>query len=375
MIAKGKERNGRMDQLYWVWLLSIPEIGNTTRQRLLAHLGSPQGIYESDGPALKAIEGLKPEKREVLIKNRDLRGAEKAIRYMERHHIRLITQGDAAFPSFLHEIYNPPTAFFVKGNVELLKAPLNIGIVGSRKASPGGLAQARRLSRDLSENGVTVVSGFAAGIDAASHEGALEGVGSTIAVLGCGINVCYPKANKPLYHEILEGGGLILTEFFMDTQPLAFHFPLRNRIISGLSQGLLVVEAAEKSGALITAKHALEQGKNVYAIPKDITLVQSVGCNNLIKDGAKVVTEARDVLEDYVDFVPVPDGEETVKSVKNLKLSEDEAKLFNLVARGYNTTDQLVLVSEKTIAEVNALLSMMELRDILRVDYGRVTLL
>ncbi|MEG2419027.1 MAG: DNA-processing protein DprA, partial [Eubacterium sp.] len=168
---------------------------------------------------------------------------------------------------------------------------------------------------------------------------------------------------------------LILTEFFMDTQPLAFHFPLRNRIISGLSQGLLVVEAAEKSGALITAKHALEQGKNVYAIPKDITLLQSVGCNNLIKDGAKVVTEVQDILEDYVDFVQVPDGEETVKSGKNLTLSEDEAKLFNLVARGYHTTDQLVLVSEKTIAEVNALLSMMELKDILRVDYGRVTLL
>ena len=363
-----------MDKIYWIWLMSLKQIGNSTRNKLLDYFDSPEEIFHCTREDLNEIKGLKSQQKESILSQKDLKLAEKAECFMKKHQICLITRDDDFFPQDLKEIYNPPAAFFTKGNLELLNAPLRIGIVGSRKASPGGLAQGRRISRELSQNGVTVVSGFAAGIDRSGHEGALEGIGSTIAVLGCGINICYPKSNQELYHNILKNNGLVLTEFFMDEPPIAFHFPLRNRIISGLVQGLLVVEAAEKSGALITARHALEQGKNVYAIPKDISLFQSVGSNNLIKDGAKVVTRTEDILEDYIHLLKEKRTEE-FSAPNQTELSSEEAEIVNLIKNGQNNIDNLVQITGKNISEINSLLSILELKDVISIDYGKITLL
>lgn len=288
--------------LYWLWLISLKGFGSATVNHLLDIFGTPEAVFKATSEDYDKKTALKPAQKTTLVQNKDTTLAERSIRYMEKHDITLITKEDDLFPEPLKQIYNPPAALFAKGDTSLLERYVKIGIVGSRKASPGGLAQAAALSRELSSAGVTVVSGFAKGIDSAAHEAALSEIGNTIGVLGCGINVCYPKENAELYKQFIKNGGLLLTEFALDEQPVSFHFPLRNRIISGLSDGILVVEAAQKSGALITAKHAAEQGKNVYAIPKDITLIQGVGCNELIKDGAKVVTCAKDILEDYVQY-------------------------------------------------------------------------
>ncbi|MEG0379894.1 MAG: DNA-processing protein DprA, partial [Eubacterium sp.] len=298
-----------------------------------------------------------------------------AQKFMEHHNIHLITIQKDLYPEQLRNIYDPPIGLFTKGNQDLLKRDIHIGIVGSRKASPTGKRQARKFSSELSEMGMTIVSGLAEGIDSESHRGSLGKIGSTIAVMGTGINVCYPTMNRALYKEIVKE-GLIVTEFFMDEQPLKFHFPLRNRIISGLSDGILIVEARDKSGALITANYALEQGKNVYAIPGDITLFQSMGSNQLIKDGAKVVTEPKDILEDYIERLPNNHAEFhntfSLNRVIEAQDTEEERVLLKYIAEGYNTIDLLLPISGKSIQELNAALSMMEINDSLKIEFGKI---
>lgn len=359
---------------YWLWLLSLEAVGNQSRIHLLDTFKSPEAIYKATPSEIEKIEGLRPKAKKAILTHRDVKLVAKAQDYMDRFNIYLITREDTAYPHKLRDIYNPPVALFAKGDVSLLKRPLAVGVVGSRKASPGGVGQARHMGQALSEMGVTVISGLARGIDAASHEGGLTGIGSTIAVIGTGINICYPKVNKDLFRRIAEE-GLILSEFFMDAPPLAFHFPLRNRLVSGLSDGLLVVEAAEKSGALITARHAMEQGKNVYAIPKDISQYQSVGVNTLIKDGAKLVTSPKDILEDFVDFIPTNQPAADLVDFEDDQLTKEEKELIKWVRQGYNTIDQLVLVTAMDIRQINGLLSLLELKDCVSVDYGTVSLI
>jgi DNA processing protein len=363
------------DRVYWLWLLSLEDLGNRTCQLLLRHFENPRRVYEAREQELTAVEGLKPEKRRLLLSNRELKLAAKAESYMDSHDVALIPFDDERYPPRLRNIYNPPVALFARGDLTLLKRPLCIGMVGSRKASPGGIAQAGHFSEFLAQKGVTIISGFAAGIDTASHRGALGTIGSTVAVLGSGLNICYPDSNQALFREMIEKGGLLLTEFFFDSAPLAFHFPMRNRIISGLCDGLLVVEAAQKSGALITANHALEQGKNVYAIPRDISQNQSIGVNNLLKDGAKVVTDPWDILEDYVERPEVPRDQSDKADGKDSGFSDDETRVLSYIRNGYDTIDRLVMVSGMAIGDINALLTMLELKEIISVDFGKATLL
>ena len=370
------------DLLYWLWLIAIDGMGSAAIYKLLDVFETPEGIYCASDDQINDLIGIKPKQKQNITASRDLSLAKKAVRYMEKHQITLITMMDERYPEKLRDIYEPPAALFAKGDVSLLERPLSIGIVGSRKASPGGVAQATAFARELSAAGITIVSGFARGIDAAAHSASMTEIGSTIAVLGCGINVCYPKQNKDLYKQILANGGLILSEFFLDAAPIAFHFPMRNRIISGLSDGLLVVEASQKSGALITARHAADQGKNVYAIPKDITLVQGVGCSELIKDGAKVVTTAKDILEDYVlpESIRIAENHfaqtaATTTTTLPTGLSSDESKIYQLIQSGYNTVEQLEAVSGLDIRALNSILSMLELEDHIAVSYGNITLL
>ena len=218
--------------------------------------------------------------------------------YLAKNSIKKISINDEAFPESLRNIYEAPQILYTLGNVELLREK-GIAVIGARMCSAYGRKVAEEFSFNLAKNGICIISGLARGIDTASHIGALKANGKTIAVLGSGIDIIYPTENKTLTKNILLNGGLIVSEYPLGTRPIAENFPRRNRIISGLSNGVLVVEAKQRSGTFITVDFALEQGREVYAVPGNISSVVSAGTNELIKQGAKLVTSVEDILEDF----------------------------------------------------------------------------
>ena len=282
----------------WLRLMLTPGAGSQTARDLLAQLGTPEGIFSSSLSARGQVVsegvaralGAEPEGLEAAYAQTQawLAGAE---------HRAFITLGERLYPADLLHTADPPLWLFAQGRLDSLSAPKRVAIVGSRNPTPQGRANAQAFARSLAQAGVSVVSGLALGVDGAAHEGALEGGGITLAVVGTGLDRVYPKAHHALAHQIAEH-GVLLSEYPLGTPPLAANFPRRNRIISGLSLGTLVVEAALKSGSLITARLASEQGREVFAIPGSIHSTQSKGCHALIRQGAKLVESAQDVLED-----------------------------------------------------------------------------
>jgi DNA processing protein len=282
----------------WLRLLETPEVGRDTARRLLAAFGSPQAAIGASQAARLEVVGLAaatalaapPDNFDTLLASTaDWLAAEPSAR-------SIITLGDPAYPRALLETADPPLLLYAQGRVEWLQAPM-FAIVGSRNPTPQGKANARAFASHLSHAGLTVVSGLALGIDGAAHEGALEGPSGTIAVVGTGLDRVYPRRHLQLAHRIV-ANGLLLSEYSLGTPPLPPNFPLRNRIIAGLARGTLVVEAAVQSGSLITARLASEAGRDVFAVPGSIHSPQSRGCHALIKQGAKLVDAAQDILEE-----------------------------------------------------------------------------
>jgi DNA processing protein len=281
----------------WLRLLETPGLGRDTARRLLAAFGSPQAVCQAPFAARRGVVG------DALARALDeppagwatLVGRTQAwLAASPRHHV--VTLGDPAYPPLLLATADPPVLLYAIGDLAKLQAP-SIAVVGTRHPSRQGLENARAFAAHLSQVGLTVVSGLALGIDGAAHEGGLEGPGSTIAVVGTGLDQVYPKRHQALAARIGEH-GLLLSEYALGTPPLPPHFPQRNRILSGLSRGTLVIEAAVQSGSLITARLAAEQGREVFAIPGSIHAPQSRGCHALIKQGAKLVESAQDILEE-----------------------------------------------------------------------------
>lgn len=292
----------------WLRLLETPGIGRDTARKLLAGFGSPQAVFEASVGQWREVVGsaasrlaAPPDTLHDLVDTTHawLNGATEAPR-------QVITLGDPLYPPALLETADPPLLLYAQGEVQRLSAP-SVAIVGSRNPSPQGLENARSFAAALSQSGLTVVSGLALGIDGAAHEGALQGGGSTIAVIGTGLDRVYPKHHLELAHRIVHQ-GVLLSEYSLGTPPLAQNFPLRNRIIAGLAQGTLVVEAALRSGSLITARLASEAGRDVFAIPGSIHSPQARGCHWLIKQGAKLVDSAQDILEE-LRIAPAPTAE------------------------------------------------------------------
>ncbi len=281
---------------YWLWLASLENIGCITKKKLLEKFKNPEKIFFAskkdllsiDGITNKIVDEIKNNKDELLLKKYEV--------YIKKNKIAVINIFDDEYPETLKNIYDPPITLFAKGNLDLLKKN-SIAMVGCREPSEYGINVAKNMAKELSENGLVIVSGMARGIDTFSHIGAINGTGETISVLGSGIDIVYPKENINLYRKILEK-GLILSEYIVGTKPYAFNFPQRNRIISGISKGVLVVEAQMQSGTMITTDFALSQGKELYVIPGNIYSKTSKGTNELIKQGAKVVTDVQDILED-----------------------------------------------------------------------------
>ncbi len=286
------------DLKYWIWLSRLENLSPKKLLDLLSKFGEPKILYNKSKEELVEI-GLKEKIVEEILKKEYRKNLDKYLEYIEKNNIEIITIKNEYYPENLKKIYDPPVILYLKGNKEILNQK-SVAMVGCRLCTNYGKTVAKKIAYNLALNNINVISGLARGIDTYSHIGTLEANGKTIGVMGCGLDRVYPKENKKLFEEIILKGGAVISEYVIGTKPLAKNFPRRNRIISGMSEGVIVVEAKEKSGTLITVDFALAQGKEIYVVPGNITSIASFGTNELIKQGAKVITCANDILEDLI---------------------------------------------------------------------------
>lgn len=287
---------------YWVWLAELPRLKGPFRLALLRHFGSPEDIFFADREELLLAEDVPPGQAELAL-NRDLSAADRILADCQRLGQRILTIQDAEYPQRLRNIFDPPLVLYVKGRMPVMDEEAAIAVVGTRECTPYGTACGERLGRELAASGAVVVTGLARGVDSAAARGALRAGGSVVGVTGGGLDVVYPPENGDLYADVA-ARGVLLSEYPPGSPPDKAHFPVRNRIMSGLSVAALVVEAPGHSGALITARLALEQGREVYAVPGPIDAPDSVGCNRLIRDGAGLAAEGWDILRDFQERFP-----------------------------------------------------------------------
>ena len=287
---------------YWVWLTTLQGLTDHSKQLLMAHFSSPEDIYYADEEALWQVDGLRKEQA-ALLDNKSLSAADRVLSDCARKDIFLVTMADALYPERLHNIYQPPLLLYGKGAMPLFDEEAAVTVVGTRSCTPYGIHCAEKLGYELTQQGGMVVSGMAKGIDAAAMRGALRFGGFTCGVLGGGVDVIYPAENRRLYEDIA-ATGVLLSEYPPQTEPEAWHFPVRNRILSGLSVAVAVVEAPERSGALITAENAIEQGRDVFAVPGPIDAPNSAGCHRLIREGAGLAACGWDILGEYESRFP-----------------------------------------------------------------------
>jgi DNA processing protein len=353
----------------WLTLKSVPEIGNLLFTRLVRFFGSPEQVLSAPGQALAQVEGITPRLAQALQRHRTPDWVLAQIDQATQKGYAIVTFHDDRYPSLLKQIPDPPPVLFVHGRLEQPFCP--IAVVGSRKATHYGLTTTHRLCAQLAERGVTVVSGMARGIDTAAHEGALAGKGRTIAVLGSGLNQIYPAENRKLFHQIGEN-GCVVSEFFLDAAPEPHHFPLRNRVISGICLGTVVVEAARNSGSLITARLASEQNREVFAVPGSIHSATAKGTHDLIKQGAKLVEEADDILDEIAPQLSRPETATVVSSRPALPpLSEAELKVLSAMDVYPVHIDPLARRLEMGIGILAGILSQLELKGAVRQEPGK----
>lgn len=344
---------------YWIGFNIIPQIGPAKVRALVDHFGDLEAAWHANATSL-AQAGLDRRAIDNLTGRRGALDLDAEMDKIEQQGITFLTWEDADYPSLLREVYNPPPVIYVRGKL-CPEDEWAIAIVGTRKATLYGRQVTERLSADLATNHMTVVSGLARGIDSVAHRAALEAGGRTIAVLGCGLDRVYPAENHQLAHDIIKNGALI-SEYALGTPADARNFPPRNRIISGLSLGVLVTEAGIRSGALITVDFATEQGREVFAVPGNILSKGSEGCNRLIHDGAKMVLGVEDILEELnLSMIA-----QQVEARAVLPENEIEARLLELVSDNPTHMDELCRQSELPIQEISSTLAMMELKGIVR---------
>jgi len=359
------------DRIAWLRLKLTPALGNRSLLRLLERCGSPTEILRLRGKDLSDIPFLRERARTALQRAETLRSPEAEWEQLQQAGIRLMCLPDADYPANLKAIPDPPAVLFVKGSIEP-RDLVAVSVVGSRAASPMGIAFTERLCMDLVQYGVTIVSGLAVGIDSAAHRGALRGKGRTLAVLGCGLDVDYPRSNTELRRQISDSGALF-SEFLLGVLPAPDHFPRRNRIISGLALGVVVVEAANRSGSLITARLALEQGREVFAVPGMARNYRSVGPHRLLRQGAKLVESAEDVLE---EIRPLLRTSATVplepKIIPNMQLEPDEMTIMGLLDQTPKHIDIVCRELQWPVEKVLATLLNLELKGAIRQLPGKL---
>jgi DNA processing protein len=360
----------------WIALSFVTGVGSRTAKRLLERFGDPAEVFSAPRSELQAF-GLDDNLIDRVHSPEPRQLAEEELKKIESLGAEALTLADPRYPRLLKEIYDPPMVLYTAGNLdETLSLPC-VALVGARRASTYGMNVTVQLARDLATRGLTIVSGFARGIDSAAHRGALEAKGKTLAVLGAGLDVNYPKEHKKLAEEIRESGAII-TEFSTGTQPLPQNFPFRNRVISGVSLGVMVVEAAQNSGSLITARLALEHNRELFAVPGNITSANSYGPNYLIKSGAKLVQYWRDVVEELPYDVSKrilsqeAQAQPSAAEQLALPLNENEVKVLKLLSFDSSLhVDELLIQSGLTSPELMQVLLELEVKDKIRQLPGK----
>jgi DNA processing protein len=354
----------------WLALHLIPGLGNIACKNLLMKFGSPESIFSAGLSDLMEVEGVRKEVAERIVKREYTSSPSKVQRSVERLGARMISCTHPDYPAGLREIHDPPMLLYLKGN----DIPPNltfVAVVGSRNPTPYGMKASEMIGQGLGRRGVGVVSGMARGIDSAAHWGCLEGRGFTLAVLGTGIDVLYPASNAKLHDKIIEKGALI-SEFPPGTPPEPKNFPIRNRIISGMSKAVVVVEATLKSGSLITASLALEQGREVLAVPGSVNSFKSTGCHFLIKQGARLVENADDILDELglnYDHIPKSDS---FKEAPAPPLEEDEKKVYGMIGDYPVHIDEIAREGKLEPGEASSILMKMELKGLVRQLPGKM---
>lgn len=357
----------------WLQLRSVPGIGNLIFRRLVQRFGEPMTVFDTATEDLLTVEGVTP--RLVTAIRQHARAAEFSDREMDKAgHMgcHIITQADRRYPALLLQIPDPPPYLYVYGDSAAF--PVCVAMVGSRHATSYGLTTTRRLSSDLARQEITVVSGLARGIDTAAHEGALQGGGNTVAVLGSGLANIYPRENTDLCHRIAAQGAVV-SEFPLDAGPEPHHFPQRNRIISGMSLGTVVVEATLRSGSLITARMALEQNREIFAVPGSVNSYKSMGTHALIKEGAKLVTHVGDILEELPPLARRQTERTDAKPSRPqvaTTLSGDEKIVFDALSPYPTHVDELTRQVNIDPGRVAGILLTLELQGLVHQEPGKL---
>lgn len=352
------------DYRYWIALKSINGVGDITFKRLLTEFQTPEKVFRADKGDLVKIEGLGQNVADQIKQFNDWKSIDDITGKFKRIGCRLLKYTDKDYPKNLLNIYNPPSFLYIKGDLNADDCK-SVAVVGSRNPDRYGSAVTEKLVEDLVANGFTIISGMAKGIDTVAHKAALKHGGRTIAVLGSGLDCIYPYENRKLYHEISQNGA-ITTEYGLGTKPESVNFPRRNRIISGLAAGVLVVQAAENSGSLITADFALEQNREVFAVPGSIYNSLSSGTNRLIQRGAKLVSEINDILTELTNT----GASDRVQQIKNKddcaeELSKDEAEVYRHLSSQPVHIDRIINDTDLNPSQVLAILLSLELKDLI----------
>lgn len=350
-----------MSKIYYYWLSTIEGVGIRKINEIMNHFGSAEEAWKAGRDEFLTIDGISRDNVEKIMLRRDESRLSSEMKNIELKGIKILTMEDGEYPENLKNIYDPPAVLFSKGKFK--KCRKYIGIVGSRVCTSCGRTIARAIARQLVPYDIGIVSGMARGIDTEAHLGSIEGGGFTCAVLGCGCDIVYPPENK-IVMEKIEKSGSILSEYPPGTEPLSYNFPRRNRIISGISDGVLVVEAGEKSGALITVNFALEQGRDVFAVPGSILSNCSRGCNMLIRDGARPVMGVEDILNEL-------GIEAQEKKAENPEFTLEEKMIADKIGDSPIFLDALISSVSMRANQVNSILTSLELKGAVKLLPGK----
>lgn len=354
--------------LPWLLLKSVPGIGCLLAKRLIDRFGSPEGIFSADDRLLQTVDGITPRVIEGIRNARECPDMYRELERASERGVRILVLTDPEYPPLLREIADPPIYLYCLGNPGAISPA--VAVVGSRHATSYGVTITHRMASDLARHGITIVSGLARGIDTAAHEGALMGQGRTAAVLGSGLNRVYPAENQRLFDRIIEQ-GCVFSEFPLDAGPDAFHFPMRNRIISGLCLGTLVVEASKNSGSLITARLALEQNRDVFAVPGNIQSFKSTGTHTLIKSGAKLVEHVGDILEELqLEALGIGRSPPAASFEPPVELGADERLVVDHLSVYPMQMDEIVRKTRMPSGKLAAVLLRLELKGLCRKNPG-----
>jgi len=358
--------------LSWFVLKSVPGIGNHLFKRLIECFNSPENVFKASGKDFLEVKGITPRLITAIKHHKIPDPVKKDFDLVMKKGYKIVTMSDTDYPPLLLQIPDPPPFLYVFGRLK--NSFKNIAVVGSRNATEYGISTTRRLCKDLALREMTIVSGMAIGIDSAAHQGALTGKGNTIAVLGSGLEIVYPAENRKLFHRIAEHGAVI-SEFPLLTEPEPHNFPIRNRIISGISLGTVVVEATKRSGSLITARLAAEQNREVFAIPGSIHSFKSTGTHTLIKQGAKLVEHAQDIMEELSYIIETPhEKDKTGNEImeRTSQLSSEESLVFEAIGAYPVHIDDLSRKLSMKPGKLSSILLQLELKGIVHQSPGKL---